>query len=138
MPGLISTVQLSTDSKRNDILNIVDSIQIDNERLNMKLSTAAILSSRFPYVSPAGKINKNYYVDGGYFDNSGAGQSRTMGEMNKILEDSEVREILIHILHNRPRGPPKANKKIQPLTNDVGTAAHGIRKGGSEYKHQQE
>lgn len=40
---------------------------------NFRISTAALLSSRFPYVGPAGIINKNMgIVDGGYFDNTGA------------------------------------------------------------------
>ena len=39
----------------------------------MKLSTAVVMGARFPYLSPAGRINNSYYVDGGYFDNSGAG-----------------------------------------------------------------
>ncbi len=123
MPGLISTVQLSTTSKRNDILNIIDSIQVENERLNLKLSTAAILSSRFPYVSPAGKINKNYYVDGGYFDNSGAGTVlELLGEMNEIFEDSaKYRDkFSFHILHNsNAEVLPKPTKDIHPLTNDL-------------------
>jgi len=123
MPGLISTVQLSTDSKRNDILNIIDSIQVDDERLNLKLSTAAILSSRFPYVSPAGKIKRNYYVDGGYFDNSGAGTIlELLGEMNKLFEDSSKYrdKFSFHILHNsNAEVLPKPSKNIHPLTNDL-------------------
>lgn len=44
---------------------------------NLKLSTAAVLSARFPYLMPAGKIQNSTgwdrrYVDGGYFENSGA------------------------------------------------------------------
>jgi Patatin-like phospholipase len=48
---------------------------------DVRLSTAALLSARFPYVSPAGRVVKctepggqsaTYVVDGGYFDTSGA------------------------------------------------------------------
>lgn len=49
---------------------------------NPPLSTAAVLSARFPYVTPAGRIEiaQDYhgakcvrrYVDGGYFENSGS------------------------------------------------------------------
>ncbi len=37
------------------------------------LSTAAILSARFPYLTPAGRLGRSggHYVDGGYFENSG-------------------------------------------------------------------
>lgn len=39
----------------------------------IKLSTAAIVSARFPYLTPAGNISAtgHHYVDGGYFENSG-------------------------------------------------------------------
>lgn len=48
---------------------------------DLRLSTAALLSARFPYVSPAARVVKceqpkgesaTYVVDGGYFDTSGA------------------------------------------------------------------
>jgi hypothetical protein len=41
-------------------------------RDEVPLSTAALLSARFPYVTPAAKLgNAGHYVDGGYFENSG-------------------------------------------------------------------
>ncbi len=41
-------------------------------RDNVPLSTAAMLSARFPYLTPAAKLgNTGHYVDGGYFENSG-------------------------------------------------------------------
>jgi hypothetical protein len=46
---------------------------------DVRLSTAALLSARFPFVSPSGRITAcdddsivSYVVDGGYFDTSGA------------------------------------------------------------------
>jgi hypothetical protein len=41
--------------------------------LTLPLSTAAILSARFPYLTPAGSVegSPNKHVDGGYFENSG-------------------------------------------------------------------
>src|SRR5262249_20137198 len=39
---------------------------------SVPLSTAAMLSARFPYLTPAAKLGKTgHYVDGGYFENSG-------------------------------------------------------------------
>lgn len=39
----------------------------------IRLSTAAIISARFPYLTPAGSVplGNGEYVDGGYFENSG-------------------------------------------------------------------
>lgn len=39
---------------------------------DVPVSTAAHNSSRFPYISPAGRIGNRHIADGGYFDNSGA------------------------------------------------------------------
>jgi len=44
--------------------------RLDND--HVPLSTAAMLSARFPYLTPAGRIaDVGHYVDGGYFENSG-------------------------------------------------------------------
>ena len=48
-----------------------------NESFNLPFSSAALLSGRFPVITPAGFINnaqgaKLRYVDGGYYENSGA------------------------------------------------------------------
>ena len=55
----------------------------DGRRRELKLSTAALLSARFPYVSPAGGLtscadntlqrDRTFALDGGILDNSGAG-----------------------------------------------------------------
>lgn len=53
----------------------LDTIAGEIER--MPLSSAALLSARFPYITPAGRITTGgvarRFVDGGYFENSGAG-----------------------------------------------------------------
>jgi hypothetical protein len=55
-----------------------------DQKLDVRLSTAAILSARFPYVSPSGRLKRRcppdegesprttYVVDGGYLETSGA------------------------------------------------------------------
>jgi hypothetical protein len=52
------------------------SIQRVAEGLSLRLSTAMLLSARFPYISPEGQAGTGdsslRFVDGGYFDNSGA------------------------------------------------------------------
>gem|GEM_PF-762031 len=39
---------------------------------DLRLSTAAFLSARFPYVSPTGKHNQHNFTDGGTIENAGA------------------------------------------------------------------
>ena len=68
-PGVVSTMKLDYNifGRRLDVL---DSLRPGED---VHLSSMVILGARFPYVSPAGRIRNNYFVDGGYFDNSGAG-----------------------------------------------------------------
>jgi len=54
-----------------------ENIAIDEPNLDLKLSTAAVLSARFPYFTPVGWYQRSSdnsklsLADGGYFDNSG-------------------------------------------------------------------
>lgn len=128
MPGVISSVMLPERSQRQDVLSLVDSLALESGDNNVRLSTAAILSSRFPYVSPAGKVFDRYYVDGGYFDNSGAGTVlEFIQELNRFLSDTTASDILpyrerftfhlVHITNSEVVSPPA--KDIHPLTNDL-------------------
>ena len=62
-------------------IDLVDSLCVDQD---VGLATAALLSARFPFVSPSGRVpacdgdegrhgEEAFVVDGGYIDNSGAG-----------------------------------------------------------------
>ncbi len=73
-PGLLSTLRVD-DLTFNGRIDVLELLPPDE---TISLATAAVLSSRFPYVSPAGGIQAGpdstlYFVDGGYIDNSGAG-----------------------------------------------------------------
>ena len=124
MGGIISNVKLSVNP-RTDILNLLH----NDSTLNF--STATILSARFPFVSPAGRIDDQYFVDGGYFDNSGAGTTLAfMLQVEKVKEDSirlskdtiyrllnNVRFQVVHI-HNSPV-IVSAPSTLTPLENDL-------------------
>ncbi|MEG3907670.1 patatin-like phospholipase family protein [Microcoleus sp. w2-18bC1] len=66
---VISPFQINLPNKEN--------IAIDEPDLDLKLSTAAGLSARFPYFTPVGWYQRSkdksklHLADGGYFDNSG-------------------------------------------------------------------
>lgn len=128
MPGVISTFIPSQLSQRQDVLALVDSMGLRYGLGNLRLSTAAVLSSRFPYVSPAGKVFDRYYVDGGYFDNSGAGAVlEFIQELNRFLTDSANVEMLayrdrftFHVLHiTNSEIVDRPSRDIHPLTNDL-------------------
>jgi hypothetical protein len=137
LPGVVSSVSLKGVSKRIDILDSIPGI-------DMHLSTAAVLSSRFPYISPAGHLSwggrKHYFVDGGYFDNSGAGATLEMLVRIEELacygtdhvEDwfQRLKPIIIHISNTAPyeeRGDGGvhvvANDVAAPLLTVLGTYA---------------
>jgi hypothetical protein len=127
MPGVIGSAKLPTTSQRTDILSLVDSMSKKKEG-NLLLTTGAVLSSRFPYVSPAGKIYDRYYVDGGYFDNSGAGTVlEFIQEMEQFFKNPDNDSITqyrhrytFHIVHiTNSEQVPRPTKNIHPLINDL-------------------
>jgi hypothetical protein len=131
MPGEISSIQLPSHSQRIDILNLLDKSAKQGNEDDMRFVTAAVMSSRFPYLSPAGNILGNYFVDGGYFDNSGAGiVLEYMENLKMILRDTTDPEIikikgilhfnLIHII-NDPTTFDTAEKRMNPMVNDLFT-----------------
>ncbi len=62
------TTHLDLGQDFPDCLNVFDLLGQD-----IRMSTAAMMSARFTYVSPAGRLgSETAIVDGGYFENSGA------------------------------------------------------------------
>ncbi len=131
MPAEVSSVKLPQNSQRIDILKLLDTCNKKNKTGDMMLATAAMLSARFPYVSPAGSILNNYFVDGGYFDNSGGGIVREfMDELKTILSDKKdtlvqmysgrLHFTLIHI-YNGSAIEDTIHKPVNPLVNDLFT-----------------
>lgn len=133
-PGVVSTINIDSSKDifgtRIDVINLLDSTQ------DIRLSTAMILGARFPYMSPGGKVgSKSYFVDGGYFDNSGAGVIHEMLlEISKLQKpgskiSEETRRALkqmdfyvIHLSNTPPENPVHREKdKINPLINDLAT-----------------
>jgi len=122
-PTVITNIDITDPrfNKRLDFLDILD------EKEDLKLSTAVVLGASFPYLSPAGRIDdstgtQHYFVDGGYFDNSGSGVVSEM--INILVRDSLYKtyasKLKLYILHvtNSPQGDG-ALGKVNPLVNDL-------------------
>jgi hypothetical protein len=85
---------------------------------HIPLSTAAHMSARFTFVSPAGRFpDGSHIVDGGYFENSAA---TTAGEMATRIKDfcaykkiANV-DVKIIMISNNPRKPSIAPAKPAP------------------------
>jgi len=147
-PGVVSTINIdSSDVKitRKKARGSSDTTYIDTSRIfgkrvdalsmvpagkMMRISTAMVLGARFPYMSPGGKLGDSYFVDGGYFDNSGAGVVHEMLlELNRIAIDSTdtlsktIRKFQFYVLHlsNTPYSISSGSTKIHPTLNDLAT-----------------
>lgn len=85
---------------------------------HIPLSTAAHMSARFTYVSPAGRFpDGTYIVDGGYFENSGG--TTALEIVTRINEWCAFKHITdvdpkVIMISNNPRRPPIAPAKAGP------------------------
>jgi hypothetical protein len=126
-PGVVSNLTL--DAAFN---NRVDVLKLLEKNTDISITSGSILGARFPYLSPAGRIADNYFVDGGYFDNSGAGvvQEIIRGIINIGREDSmingdlhrQIKKLHFKVLHivNSPVGFNSGNvKPVDPIKNDL-------------------
>ena len=123
-PGLISNVRFENNisEKRIDVLGLL------NKNESMNVSTAVVLGARFPYFSPAGRIKDQYFVDGGYFDNSGGGIVHEMIlDLQHFIADTlkehpnhPYKKIRFHVIHISNQADEKNKiRKIHPLVNDL-------------------
>jgi hypothetical protein len=140
LPILCINVTRMQDGRPSVITNIRPDARTFNQRVDilqrlpndkdMKLSTAVVMGARFPYISPAGCIDSSYYVDGGYFDNSGGGFVHEMIiELRKVIDDSVRRNpnhyyknLRLCVVHSQNGGTgQKLLQKIHPIWNDLGS-----------------
>jgi hypothetical protein len=127
-PGIVTNLKPDSGifNERIDVLNLL------GNNKDISLTSGAILGARFPYLSPAGRIADNYFVDGGYFDNSGAGviQETIRGILNIENEDSQandnlytqIKKLRFTVLHivNSPVEEDSSNiRKVPPIKNDL-------------------
>lgn len=139
MPGVISNIRIDTAvfGRRLDVLSLLEPGE------DLHLSTAVVMGARFPYISPAGCITRmeedadgkrykarHYFVDGGYFDNSGAGVVHEMimhldylVKNDTVLQNrygaalNKLRFLVVHI-SNTPYSVTRFNKAF-PFSNDM-------------------
>lgn len=126
-PAVISTIRMESDifNRRLDVLDLLPA------DMDMRLSTAMITGARFPYISPAGRVSsklhgEHYFVDGGYFDNSGAGVVLEMIQwidylLPLVVKDTTHRARLQpYVIHIGNSGLVKPELSgISPVVNDL-------------------
>ena len=104
---------------------------------DVRLSTAALLSARFPIISPAGVLRRekgemgDRVVDGGYFENAGI---TTALDLAEALKRQNVTPAILwvqndptsdHVIATTPPRPA-ATPSVGPLDRSLSTAALGI------------
>jgi len=111
--GIVSNLRISEDVFP-DSVDLLDAILRTQD---MPLSTAAHLSARFTYVSPAGTIRTTggavwgHVVDGGYFENSGSATAVELLQQMKEVADAVQKEksrrvaLMLVLIRNDPRAP---------------------------------
>lgn len=130
-PAVVSNINIEKNvfGKRIDVLKSLDSSQ------DLSVATAVALGARFPYFSPAGRIGDQYFVDGGYFDNSGAGVVHEMIlDLQSMVMDSiknnpehPYRKIRFNVMHiTNETENEKSIEKTHPLVNDLGAPVKTI------------
>ena len=119
--------------------------------VDLRRSTAALLSARFPYVSPAGRITKcgddstaRYIVDGGYVDTSGTetamaiweGLEQLVADKNDTSADSCIVPYFLQLDNgylssgspkNKTKPPNQMLAPVQALWNATGLQSRASR-----------
>ncbi len=107
-PALLLNATEASSAERAVFSNVTlphDAVQDAAESLSLRLSTAMLLSARFPYISPEGRAGPDNqplrFVDGGYFDNSG---NATLTDVfNVLMEHPDPRfSIVVLSIGNEP------------------------------------
>ncbi|WPU91440.1 hypothetical protein SNE25_19160 [Mucilaginibacter sabulilitoris] len=83
---------------------------------DLRLSTAAFLSARFPYISPTAKLNgKHHFTDGGTWDNSGAETSLSVLNVFERIRSKLIKEDTI-FNHIQPQflSLPNSVERMEP------------------------
>jgi hypothetical protein len=126
-PSVISPVRLAEFSKRLDVLDRVRRQHQDKTRGDLNFSTAVVMGARFPYVSPGGGIGNEFFADGGYFDNTGAGIVHEMMQhlQTKTYKDSLLSKLIANLdfrlIYLSNAAPSKEDRPLSRLTNDLAT-----------------
>lgn len=81
---------------------------------DMPVSTAAHMSARFTYVSPAGLLpDGGHVVDGGYFENSGAATAlEVLYEVEAAIQSEGSGEVVVPVIIEIRNGPTKEKPNI--------------------------
>lgn len=130
--------QISLGNRVRTFDGVIDDARAEAQGMDIPVSTAAMLSARFPIVTPAGTVHvaggKLRYADGGYFENSGCASLADLLELllrpepaKKIVREDEdviedARFVVLRIRYldpdgrvPSPRRPHSFNDAMSPI-----------------------
>lgn len=121
--------------RREDYPDAQDTFVFGGKGSDLRLSSAAHLSARFPYVSPGATFDQGHLVDGGYFENSGASTLEDVLNQIEIFQDPFVDPWqhfltpVVIVITNGDVGAPEPASFLSELTIPVSTMlnARGAR-----------
>jgi hypothetical protein len=111
--GIVSNLNIGEDAFPDS----VDLLDVFLRTQDMPLSTAAHLSARFTYISPAGTLRASggdvwmHVVDGGYFENSGTATAVDLMQQMREVADAVQKEksrrvaLMLILVRNDPVAP---------------------------------
>jgi hypothetical protein len=139
---LINEEFLSADDATGKLFSIREHRERRNPRKDMRLSTAAHLSARFTYVSPAGRFEPDgsHVVDGGYFENSGAATALDiLRQIHDALNapagqqwDAIVPQVIM--ISNDPLGVASGSRKLAANKESVQAAPASVSDEASKHE----
>ena len=111
-----------------------------NSGRDIRLSTAALMSARFTYVSPAGLLPEDggHVVDGGYFENSGAATAlEVLYEVEAAIDHEKWPEPVVPIVIEIRNGPTQQQpdtRKKEPVDAPKDAAPNSKKSGNGDHK----
>jgi Patatin-like phospholipase len=101
---------------------------------DIPVSTAAHMSARFTYVSPAGRLpDGGHVVDGGYFENSGAATGlEILYEVEAAIKDGNWPEPVVPIVIEIRNGPTEEKPDTRKEAVDTSKHAAPARKDAGD------
>ena len=130
-------VSSAVDMVDSIFVDAIDVLKMRDESQTLKLSSASMLTNRFPFVNPVGRIDlmtgPGHFADGGYFDNAGAlTAAEVLGELIKMKR--------MHTQAGSPDSLLYSHLKfyVLKIDNDEGSDAKGqIKRSRPEGKMSQ-
>jgi hypothetical protein len=138
-PVLINPSFLEAADATGKLLPLSKHSEWRQPRVDMPLSTAAHMSARFTYVSPAGRFRPDgsHIVDGGYFENSGGATALDiLRQVHDALSSQTGNAILpqVIMISNNPVGVASGSRRLAMTKQTLKTLPPSVTDEAASYR----